>query len=608
MEIYRLLPLCLIFLSMALSASANDLRVLLPEHTQNEEVANPAEAEKQGKTEKPKVEFKVSDTDDSPKKGPQLGDASGKEADPLKALVNEKPATAKPTQSSTAPAAASDETEVDLEEADSQRVKGSSDDRIRLRLRETVLPQTQSAWKEPEQWEIVVEKVTGRKATPRKVLIKAPADPFKPHPPVVEDSSELQEKPESKPTEEPMASESSGSEPEPFLPSLEELEPKKDDPAVQAVSSDKTPSEGTVEPQPLADMAKDAKSIRDEKKKAEPTPQATPKQNYPAHIAQLEGRIQRVIKYHQDRPSDATKLDVWEMMHDLLPYGVDAKVRTSKYPNPVSSIGWICWNQPCRGHRLFDIKDGEIFAKQGPRVQGHHGQFLAMMAQSYVGPTYEIRVEGKKFNVADLIEFEKKTCEPDTELTFKLLALSHYLPADATWSSKDGQHWDFERLLKEEIKQKVVGAACGGTHRLTGIAFAVNARKKAGLPMDGIWAKAEEYLDSYHSYTFRLQNRDGSFSTRWFEGRGMENNIDRRIQTSGHILEFLIYSVPQERLTSPEMVKAVKYVLSILEQNPRQDWSIGPKAHALHALALYDQKVFGNMPGSARSEIAKTSK
>ncbi len=404
---------------------------------------------------------------------------------------------------------------------------------------------------------------------------------------------------------------------EPETSDVPKANPKESAPAKSDKPEAKPEEADTETDQPAPLMQdKDAKPIKDgdaqEKKAtdAEPLAEQEPKVEKPLspEVRALQPRIARVLNYYyKTQPSDATKDDVWETMHGFLPWGVDAQIRTSQFRQPVNTIGWICWNKPCRGHRLFEVNGGKLEAKQGPRVQGHHGQFLAMLAQSYVPTSYEIQVDGQSFTVADLIEFEKATCEPKSELTFKLISLSYYLPADATWTSRDGQKWSLERLLKEEITQKVVGAACGGTHRLTGIAFAVAARKKAGLPMTGAWEKADEYLDAYHRHSFQIQNPDGSFSTNWFEGRGMDRDIDRRLQTSGHILEFLIFSLPPEELTSPEIVRAVNYITTILERNPKREWSIGPKGHALHALVLYDQMVFGTKPGSRTAEILQAS-
>src|SRR5262249_58545401 len=133
------------------------------------------------------------------------------------------------------------------------------------------------------------------------------------------------------------------------------------------------------------------------------------------------------------------------------------------------------------------------------------------------------------------IETEKLGCQANTELTFKLIALSHYLDSDATWRSHTGQEWSISRLIQEEIKQPIRGAACGGTHRLMGLSYAVRKRQQKGGEIDGQYLRAQKYVSDYHQYTLSLQNPDGSFSTEWFTGRGNRQDLARRCQTTGHI-------------------------------------------------------------------------
>ncbi|MEZ6071947.1 MAG: hypothetical protein R3C10_17215 [Pirellulales bacterium] len=216
------------------------------------------------------------------------------------------------------------------------------------------------------------------------------------------------------------------------------------------------------------------------------------------------------------------------------------------------------------------------------------------MAQSYVPSEYPLRVDDRDFTVADLIEFEKRGCRPRSELTFKLIALSHYLGSDAEWQSDDGQPWNIERLIQEELAQPIRGVACGGTHRMMGFAYAVRAREKEGRELTGQFARASQFVDDYHKYTFALQNRDGSFSTAWFERREDRPDLTRRLQTSGHILEWMAYSVPDEMLTDPRLVRAVDYVSGILVSYPNHPWEIGHVGHAVHALAIYDRRAFGS--------------
>jgi hypothetical protein len=126
-----------------------------------------------------------------------------------------------------------------------------------------------------------------------------------------------------------------------------------------------------------------------------------------------------------------------------------------------------------------------------------------------------------------------------------------------------------------------------------GLAYAVRKREHSGLPVDGEFARARKYLDDYHRYTLtKLQNADGSFSTEWFKAPGAREDLGRRIQTTGHILEWLSYSLPEDTLTNPRVVKAVEYLSGVLRNGKDRQWEIGPLGHALHSLAIYDSRVF----------------
>jgi hypothetical protein len=290
----------------------------------------------------------------------------------------------------------------------------------------------------------------------------------------------------------------------------------------------------------------------------------------------------------------------------MITYGVDSELIAQN--KKVNAIGYLCYNGNCNGQTLFWTQNGKLQTRIGPGVQGHAGQFLAMLAQSRVRTDYPMKVDGYDFKVADLIEHEKYTCQPRTELTFKLIALTHYLKSDEKWKSFEGQEWDIARLIKEELAQPIVGAACGGTHRLTGFSYAVHKRQKRKEPMTGQWERARKFIEDYHEYTFKLQNPDGSFSTNWFESRGDEGPPSRRLETTGHITEWLAYSLSDEEVRDPKMIKSVDYLANLLLDNRNEKWSIGPLGHGLHALAIYDERVFGGTPGKRAVELARQVK
>lgn len=123
--------------------------------------------------------------------------------------------------------------------------------------------------------------------------------------------------------------------------------------------------------------------------------------------------------------------------------------------------------------------------------------------------------------------------------------------------------------------------------------------------MTGHWRRAKKYVDDYHVYTFKLQNANGSFSTNWFRGRADSGDIDRNLNTTGHTLEWLVYSLPKDQLTDPRVVKAIAFLTDLMWENREREWQIGPKGHAVHALTLYDEYVFGGKPGKRREQLAE---
>ncbi|MFO0871748.1 MAG: hypothetical protein U0935_22720 [Pirellulales bacterium] len=322
-------------------------------------------------------------------------------------------------------------------------------------------------------------------------------------------------------------------------------------------------------------------------------------------LRELRERVRATLAAYYQEPISANNYSPWGIMHALIAYGVDTEIYVND--RKVNAIGWLCYNGVCRGQQLMYVENGKLRVRIGPGVQGHPGQFLAMLAQSRVRTDFPIKVDGQQFTVADLIESEKETCRARTELTFKLIALSHYLKTDATWKSDIGEEWSIPRLIKEELAQPVVGSACGGTHRMTGFSYAVNKRNKVGEEFVGQWMRAQKFVQSYHEYIFKLQNSDGSFSTNWFAGRGDSGEATRHVETTGHMLEWLVCSLAKDELDDPRVIAAVDHLTTLFEngRRQRQKWEIGPRGHALHALALYCERRFGDKPGSRAEMLAR---
>jgi hypothetical protein len=349
--------------------------------------------------------------------------------------------------------------------------------------------------------------------------------------------------------------------------------------AIETQAADATDSEGTGEESAI-EQTQPPKTLSNE---------LTPE------LIELREKLRKALAMYHPRYQNSRDNSPWEVMHAIIAYGVDTQIRKNgPGGEPVNAVGFMCYNYPCKGDQILLLNRGKVEARRGPGVQGHFGQFLAILAQSHVKRDYPMNVGGKMFTLEDLIEHEKQNCFAGEELTFKLIALMHYLDSDETWTNRDGQEWSIQRLVQEELKQPIRGAACGGTHRLMGFSYAVNKRTQRGKPIVGQFERAQKFIQDYHRYTFSLQNSDGSFSTEWFVRRGNTPDIDRRLKTSGHILEWIGFSVSDEELRDPRMIKAADYLASLLLKYDNHKWEIGPLGHGLHALAIYNRRMFND--------------
>jgi hypothetical protein len=329
------------------------------------------------------------------------------------------------------------------------------------------------------------------------------------------------------------------------------------------------------------------------------TPTARDGKPLTPELEALGAKVRRTLALYEPRHLNARDHSSWEVMHSLIAYGPRTQIYRDGPGGPtVNAMGWLCWGARCRGDVLIVLQDGKPHARYGVGLQGHDGQYLSMLAQWKVRPSSPMRIEGKDMTVQDYIDEEMASCQSGGELTFKLIALSHYLPSDAKWKSRNGEQWSIPKLLKAEIEASVHSAPCGGTHRLFGISQAYKIRLKRGEPLDGEYARAHKYISDYQRYTLNsLQNPDGSFSTEWFKHKAdRTGDIDRKLQTTGHILEWLSWSLPDEQLRNPKVLKAVDFLSNTLLSDPDRSWSIGPWGHGLHALMIYHERMFTDSP------------
>ena len=318
-------------------------------------------------------------------------------------------------------------------------------------------------------------------------------------------------------------------------------------------------------------------------------------------LAELRERVRRALAFYASRPAFNTRENtVNEILHYCLAFGAEAQVA---YDGPsgtkANALGCLCWNVPCSGYYLLQIGDGRVSARIGYGFQDAPSQFLAILAQSHVPADYEIRVGQQRKSVADLAESEKLACRAGTDMSWTLVGLSYYLAPDAAWQTPTGESWSLERILEEELERKASAAECQTTNRLMGISYAVQRRTRQDQPLTGEYGRAQKHVADSQEFALQIANADGSWNPRFFAAKGTSSDAAGSLRATGHIFEWLAFSLPDDRLEDPAVVKSIAYLAGAVE-NWQQATSIGSLSprdiaslmHALHALAIYDQRVF----------------
>ena len=289
-----------------------------------------------------------------------------------------------------------------------------------------------------------------------------------------------------------------------------------------------------------------------------------------------------------------------ELIHFCLAFGCEATVRHTSGPGgAINAVGCLAWNFPCAGYRLLRTDTDRFITRIGYGFQERPGQFLAVLAQSGVPDDYELRVGDARGTVADLLVYEKLTCQSGTDLSNKLIGLAFYLDEDQKWKNETGEDWSVARMVQEELDRPAGVDDVEATDRLLGLSYAVDRRIRRNQAIEGPLLRARDYVDEYRDYVLELQNPDGSWHPRFFAVTGASSDSEGLLRSTGHILEWLALCSPKDDLNDPRLVRSVAYVTTLLNQQgsrrsptsmtPRQ---IAARMHALRALSVYDRRFF----------------
>jgi hypothetical protein len=325
---------------------------------------------------------------------------------------------------------------------------------------------------------------------------------------------------------------------------------------------------------------------------------------------QLRDRLDRAIEFTYDNRHLNTKDQAaWQIVHGALCYGRDFEIYHDG--KLVPAIDYLLAGGPLRGWELRKGDHGlEAVLDAGSKTgQGHEDQWLGYLSQVGLKAEDTIKVGDETFTVRDLVTQAQWDIYDGMEGTWALMGFTSYLPLDAEWKSKDGSTWTIDRLARMEAAQNLADSACGGTHRMYALAVArqrfLDEGGKLGEDSNGTWELVDKKVRDAATAARQFQQPDGSFSVNYFSRAAAGGEIDARISTTGHVLEFLMVALDDEQVRQPWVTRAAMHLVDCLEKTQKHDLECGALYHAVHGLKLYRERRFG--PAESKPEQPATA-
>jgi hypothetical protein len=315
----------------------------------------------------------------------------------------------------------------------------------------------------------------------------------------------------------------------------------------------------------------------------------------------LESVVSRTLESNlKGRSLSIETHGAWQILHAVLAYGTEFPVQTPS--GPVATVPYLLEGGKMNG---FEPLPGDPLGDP-PRIglrmelqpiekigQGHRDYWLAILAQCGLPLETQVKTPQRTYTFEDWLRQAEHDVPRNLELEFSwtLMAQSLYRSTDYRWTARDGQEYTTADLLQSELAQSVPGSACGGMHRLTGIAMVLDKRRSESKPITGVWKEAELRLAEFVEAARLTQNPDGSYSNAYLHRPGWTRDLGESLATTGHVLEFLAFAATDEQLSEPWVERTVRRICQMLDQNLEVDLECGALYHALHALVEYRDRV-----------------
>ena len=293
----------------------------------------------------------------------------------------------------------------------------------------------------------------------------------------------------------------------------------------------------------------------------------------------------------------------WQVIHGAVAYGDQLPMDVAG--KAVPAIDFLLSGGTMNG---WEISAGPVLpTTQRPGVvarveagsyigQGHADQWLGYFSQIPLALDRKVVIQDQTLSLEDWARQAQWDVPKNSfkEYSWTLIALINFFPNEIAWQASDGNTWTLESLVRLEAQQDLTESACGGMHRLMGLAHAVRYRKRLKGLFDEGWSMAKKVVDASVDIARRFQNSDGSFSTNYTSRAGNSSDLSACISATGHTFEFLAYTLDENELRQPWMERAATRLCDMLNASEGIDLECGGIYHALAGLKVYHHRRFAH--------------
>jgi hypothetical protein len=323
------------------------------------------------------------------------------------------------------------------------------------------------------------------------------------------------------------------------------------------------------------------------------------KQSLTPAMTALKDRVHRTLAACSRQTLSTQENTASDLLDLCLAYGCQSEVHCAAVGKPINAVTCLCWGYPCGGFQPLFVSRGQVAARVGFGLQKQPGEMLAVFAQSRVPANYPVRVGEDVHTVAELAEYEKRSIRAGTDVALPLIGLMYYVE-EPNWKNDLGQPWSIERMIRQELDRPNVGMESNGASQLMALSYVVDRRRKHRQPIDGEFLRAQKFAAEFQEFALRRQNPDGSWGPYVYAAKAANFNPAVPLQATGCALEWLAFSLPEEKLQEERVVRSVEFVCGLLDVQ-RYPWNcrnssardLSSIMHSLHALAIYEGRVFG---------------